>query len=213
MKNKKVIILLVLLCVFQLAFPLSFMVNEKITMNAVVEKGRSYTLEYSKFQYFTKDRVYLNTDELYTAGYTMDIEQLKGYSTYIPQNTLSMYTKVVIKENEDGTIEFSDAESYDKSLLTKDNWFNTYSVFHIDFDECEFVNEEIGLRELVELANIVSDEYVDDRFDVDNFLSEDSYYGGFYIVPIEGKITLNVYDGFAKITELYLGDELILRLK
>lgn len=213
MKNKKVIALLVVLCVFQLAFPLSFMVYESVSMNNVIEKGKSYTLEYSKIQYFTKDRIYLNTDELYTVGYTMDIEQLKGYSTYIPQNTLSMYTKVVINESEDGTIEFFDAEAYDKSLLTKENWFNTYSLFHINFDEYEFVNEEIGLRELVELANIVSDEYVDDRFDVDAFLSEDSYYGGFYIVPLEGKITLNVYDGFAKITELYLGDELILRLK
>lgn len=213
MKNKKVIALLVVLCVFQLVFPLSFMVYESVSMNNVIEKGKSYTLEYSKIQYFTKDRIYLNTDELYTVGYTMDIEQLKGYSTYIPQNTLSMYTKVVINESEDGTIEFFDAEAYDKSLLTKENWFNTYSLFHINFDEYEFVNEEIGLRELVELANIVSDEYVDDRFDVDAFLSEDSYYGGFYIVPIEGKITLNVYDGFAKITELYLGDELILRLK
>jgi len=213
MKNKKVIALLVALCVFQLAFPLSFMVYESVSMNNVIEKGKSYTLEYSKIRYFTKDRIYLNTDELYTVGYTMDIEQLKGYSTYIPQNTLSMYTKVVINESEDGTIEFFDAEAYDKSLLTKENWFNTYSLFHINFDEYEFVNEEIGLRELVELANIVSDEYVDDRFDVDAFLSEDSYYGGFYIVPLEGKITLNVYDGFAKITELYLGDELILRLK
>lgn len=213
MKNKKVIALLVVLCVFQLAFPLSFMVYESVSMNNVIEKGKSYTLEYSKIQHFTKDRIYLNTDELYTVGYTMDIEQLKGYSTYIPQNTLSMYTKVVINESEDGTIEFFDAEAYDKSLLTKENWFNTYSLFHINFDEYEFVNEEIGLRELVELANIVSDEYVDDRFDVDAFLSEDSYYGGFYIVPLEGKITLKVYDGFAKITELYLGDELILRLK
>lgn len=213
MKNKKVIALLVALCVFQLAFPLSFMVYESVSMNNVIEKGKSYTLEYSKIQYFTKDRIYLNTDELYTVGYTMDIEQLKGYSTYIPQNTLSMYTKVVINESEDGTIEFFDAEAYDKSLLTKENWFNTYSLFHINFDEYEFVNEEIGLRELVELANIVSDEYVDDRFDVDAFLAEDSYYGGFYIVPLEGKITLNVYNGFAKITELYLGDELILRLK
>lgn len=213
MKNKKVIILLVMLCIFQLVFPLSFMAYERVSMNNVIEKGKSYTLEYSKFQHFTKDRVYLNTDELYTVGYTMDIELLKGYTTYIPQCTLSEYTKVVIKENEDGTTEFYDTEAYDKSLLTKDNWFNTYSTFHIDFDEYEFADEKIGLRELVELANIISDEYTDEYFDVDAFLSEDSYCGGFYSVPIEGKITVNVYNGFAKITELYIGDELILRLK
>ena len=74
-------------------------------------------------------------------------------------------------------------------------------------------NTESACDKLVELANYVSDEYVDESFDVDGFLAEDGYYGGFYMVPFEGKITLKVYNGFAKITELYLGDELILKLK
>ncbi|MBQ7005896.1 MAG: hypothetical protein IJN68_05655 [Clostridia bacterium] len=213
MKKKTVIILLAVIAVLQLLFPLSFMAYEKIAMNAVVEKGASYTLEYSKFNHFYKESVHLNTDDLYTVGYTMDIEQLKGYTNFIPANTLSVYRKVVIRENENGIYEFYDAETCDSSLIEKDNWFNVQSAFFIRFEEYDFVNESIGLRELVELANYVSDEYVDESFDVDGFLAEDGYYGGFYMVPFEGKITLKVYNGFAKITELYLGDELILTLK
>lgn len=213
MKKKAVVILLAVIAVCQLLFPMSFVIYEKVSWDRVIEKGRSYTLEYSEFNHFDKERLYFNTDELYTVGYTMDIEKLKGYTTYIPNDTLSMYTKVVIKENEDGVMEFFDAEDYDKALLTKDNWFNIYSTFSVKFDEYEFVNKDFGLRELVEFANIVSDEYVDESFDVDEFLAEDSYYGGFYLVPFEGRITLNVYNGFAKITEVYLGDELILTLK
>ena len=213
MKKKAVVILLAVIAVCQLLFPMSFVIYEKVSWDRVIEKGRSYTLEYSEFNHFDKERFYINTDELYTVGYTMDIEKLKSYTTYIPNDTLSMYTKVVIKENEDGVMEFFDAEDYDKALLTKDNWFNIYSTFSVKFDEYEFVNKDFGLRELVEFANIVSDEYVDESFDVDEFLAEDSYYGGFYMVPFEGRITLNVYNGFAKITEVYLGDELILTLK
>lgn len=213
MKKKAVVILLAVIAVCQLLFPMSFVIYEKVSWDRVIEKGRSYTLEYSEFNLFDKERLYFNTDELYTVGYTMDIEKLKGYTTYIPNNTLSMYTKVVIKENEDGVMEFFDAEDYDKALITKDNWFNIYSTFSVKFDEYEFVNKDFGLRELVEFANIVSDEYVDESFDVDEFLAEDSYYGGFYLVPAEGKITIKVYNGFAKITEVYLGDELIMKLK
>lgn len=213
MRKKMAVILLSVLAVIQLLFPLSFPVYEKISMDAVVRKGTRYTLEYSSFDHFFKDRVYLNTDELYTVGYTMDIEQLKGYLTYIPANTLSEYSKVVIKENEDGIYEFYDAESCDKSLIEKGNCFSPQSVFLIKFEEYEFVNEDFGLRELVEFANYASDEYVDEAFDADAFLAEDSYYGGFFQVPCEGRITLNVYNGFAKITEVYLGDELIMKLK
>ena len=213
MKKKTVVILLVFVAVCQLLFPMSFVIYEKVTMNAVIEKGTSYTLEYSKFMHFDKERAYLNTDELYTVGYTMDIERLKDYTNYIPANTLSEYSEVVIKQNEDGIYEFYDAESCDKSLIEKDNCFSMQSVFLVNFDEYDFVSDAVGLRELVEFANHASDEYVDESFDVDEFLAEDSYYGGFYMVPFEGRITLNVYNGFAKITEVYLGDELIMKLK
>lgn len=212
MKNKKIPVLLIVVAVFQLVFPLSFMAYEKIAMNAVVEKGTSYTLEYTKFDRFDKEVINLNTDDMYTVGYVFDIEKLKEDEDFIPHNTISVYKKVVIKEREDGTFEFFDAESCDKSVIKKDNCFNVDAVFHMELDEYEFVNDNVGLRQIAELANFVSDNY-DEHFDVDEFLAEDSYYGGFYWVPIEGKVTIKVYNGFAKITELYLGDELILKLK
>ena len=213
MKKKAVVILLVAVAVCQLLFPLSFIAYEKVTMNAVIEKGASYTLEYTRFYDFDKNIITLNTDDWYTVGYVWDKTKLIEYEDYIPNDTLSMYNKVVINEKEDGTLEFYDAETCDKSLVKKDNWFYIHSTFHITLDEYEFVNDDFGLRELVLLANDVGDNYVEEHFDIDNFLSEDSYYGGFYMVPIEGKVTINVYNGFAKITELYIGDELVLKLK
>ncbi len=213
MKNKKVVALLVVLALIQLVFPLSFMAYEKLSMDAVIQKGASYTLDYTKFNHFDKQTINLNTDDIYTVGYKWDGNDYGMGEHYIPYDTVSVFRAVGIRKDEKGEIEFFDAESCDKALLKKDNWFNVNSTFHIILDEYEFANEEIGLRELVELANHVGDNYDKERFDIDAFMQDNSYYGGFYMVPIEGKMTIKVYNGFAKITELFIGDELVLKLK
>ena len=216
MKNKKALTALIIVAVFQLVLPLGLLAYENVMLAQVADKGTAYTLDYTRFEYFNREYISPDTDWIYTVGYTWDRE---GYydenadDYYIPHNPLCVYTCVGIKVNEAGGFEFFDVESCDKSLLTNDNWFKTYRAFHIDLDKYEFVKEDFGLKEIFELA-ILSGAENYENLDFEQFMqSRDGYYGGLYNAKLEGKVVLKVYKGYARITELYLGDELIMKLK
>lgn len=217
MKNKKIVILLVLLCAFQLLFPLSFVVNERLTIDNVFKEGKSYTLDFTRFEYFNPTYINTDTGSIYTVGYNFDREEYydeEADDYYIPHDTIFIYDRVGIIEKEDGTLEFFDAENCDKAILANDNWFRTYHAFQIELKDYEFADDNFGLKELFELALYCGAENYN-GLDFEGFtsLSEGGYYEGVFDAKIEGKIVIKVYDGYARVSELYIGDELILRRK
>ena len=58
MKNKKGLIVLVVLAVIQLAFPVSFFAYEKAIEKVTIEKGESYTLRYMNITHFEEHILY-----------------------------------------------------------------------------------------------------------------------------------------------------------
>lgn len=209
MKNKKALVLLIALSLIQLLFPVSLLVYEDIMMDKVIEKGQSYTLDYTQITHFNKAAIGLDTDEIYTVGYRWDYKNRED--GYIPHDTVSVYSKVGIREKEDGSIEFFDTEG--DGELTKYNWFHTYDALRLRLDEYEFVRADFGMKELFEAGLYLSEDTTNDTTFEKFMQSEDGYYNGIWHIPFEGRITLKVYNGFAKISEFYIGDELVLRYK
>ncbi len=217
MKNKKIVILLVLLCVFQLLFPMSFVVNERRTIDNLFENGKSYTLDFTRFEYFNPTYIDVDTGSIYAVGHTFNREEYydeEADDYYIPYDTVFVHDRVGISEKEDGTLEFFDAENCDKALLTKDNWFHTYHAFQIELKDYEFVRDNFGLKELFELAlDCGAENYNGLDFEGFTCLSEGGYYDGIFDAKIEGKVVMKVYDGYARVSELYIDDVLVLRHK
>lgn len=212
MKNKKIIALLIVLALIQLIFPLSFVAKERKAMEAVIEKGTDYTLEFTAFNYFSAEYINLNTDSLYTVGYKWDGNDYGMGEYYMPHDTLSVFRIVGIRQDEKGELDFFDAESCDKALLTKDNWFDTAYSFRLSLKDYEFASDDLNLESLFDLSMKLGEAY--DELDFEIFTQKkDGYYDGIFDIPIEGKITLKVYNGHAKITELFIGDELVLKHK
>lgn len=209
MKNKKAVALLITLSLIQLLFPVSLLVYENKAVDKVVEKGRSYTLGFTQITHINRAVMSIDTDEIYTVGYDWYYDE--NHENNIPYDTIGVYSKVGIREKEDGSIEFFDAEGY--RTLTCYNWFSTYDAFRLRLDEYEFVREDFGIKELFEACLYLSEDTTGDTTFESFMKSEDGYYNGIWHVGLEGKITLKVYNGMAKISELYIGDELVLRYK
>ena len=215
MKNKKGLIILVVLAVIQLAFPVGFFVYEKAVEKAVVEKGESYTLRYMYITHFNKKSISLDTDEIYAVGYETDWDVAGEYyeeENYIYRDTVSMYSKVVISKNSDGNIMFYDAEA-EGAELADYNWFSTFDVFHLDPEEYEFVPDNFGMKELFELGMFLSRDKDEDLTFEEFMKTDEGYFKGIWSIPLDSTVTLKVYKGVAIISEFYIGDELILKHK
>ena len=207
--------MLVVVAVLQLAFPVSFFVYENIMTDRIVEKGKSYTLDYTCMTHFNREFISLDTKELYTVGYDWDYKKSKAKQEdkyYIPYNSLMNYHEVGIREKEGGGVSFFDVEK-EKDSVTEYNRFYVYNALQIDLDDYEFVRPDFGLKEMYDLCLLLSDDSTNDITFEEFMHSEDGYYNGLWHINIEGKITLKVYDGYAKISEIYMGDELVLRYK
>ena len=215
MKNKKGLIILVVLAVIQLAFPVGFFAYEKTVEKITIEKGESYTLRYVYITHFNKKRISLDTDNVYAVGYETDWDVAEKYyeeENYIYRDTVSLYSKVVINKKDDGSIMFYDAET-EGMELTDYNWFGTYNVFRLDTEEYKFIPEDFGMKELFEIGMFLSKDK-DESLTFEEFMETDEgYFKGIWSIPLNSTVTLKVYKGTAVIDEFYIGDQLILKHK
>ena len=215
MKNKKGLIILVVLAVIQLAFSVGYFAYEKSVEKSVIEKGESYTLRYMNITNFNKSSMSLDTDEIYAVGYETDWDVAEEYyedENYIYSDTVSLYSKVLISKNADGSIMFYDAETKGAEL-TDSNWFSTFDVFHPDPADYEFVSEDFGMKELFDLGMLLSKDK-DENLTYEEFMrTDDGYYKGIWSIPLDGTVTLKVYKGIGIIDEIYIGDQLIMKHK
>lgn len=214
MNFKKYLTVLVILAVIQLGFPVGLFVYEDYMQKEIVQKGKQYTLSYTHISHFTKKGISLDTGEIYTVDYEVgqDIRNDNYYDgAYMYHDTLSVYSEVVIEEKEDGTVRFFSVS--DDKELTKYNWFEVHGNFRINLADYEFVNESFGIKEFYDLGILLSEDTTNDTTFESFMQSKDGYYNGIWHIPLEGKVTLCVYDGYTEISEFYIGDELILKLK
>lgn len=215
MKNKKGLIFLLVLALIQLAFPVSVFAYEKAIERSVIEKGESYTLRYMNITHLNKEKISLDSDEIYAVGYETDWDVAEKYyedEYYIYHDVVSLYSKVVINKKPDGDVMFFDAEA-EGVELTKYNWFRTYKVFHLDIADYEFVSDEFGMKELYDLGIFLSKDETNDLTFEQFMKGEDGYYSGIWHIPLGGRVTLKVYNGVGLISEFYIGDQLVLRHK
>ena len=215
MKNKKGLIILVVLAVIQLAFPVGFFAYEKEVERAAIEKGESYTLRYMNITHFNKKSIHIDTDDIYAVGYETDWDVAEKYyeeENYIYRDTVNLYSKVVINKTADGNVMFYDAGA-EGVELTDYNWFGTYDVFQPDPAEYEFVPEDFGMKELFDLGMLLSKDK-DDSLTFEEFMETDEgYFKGIWSIPLSGTVTLKVYKGVAVIDEFYIEDQLIMKHK
>lgn len=209
MKNKKALAVLIALAIIQLIFPVSLFVYQSVTEQNIIEQGKKYTLNYTEISHFTKEKIGVDTDEIYSVKwYDPDIDE------YVHDAAICLYSKVRVEEKADGSLEFFDAEEgTEDNRFTDYNWFISHEVFNFDIDDFEFVVDEFGMKELYDLSFYLSEEKPKELTYEEFMTSKDGYYTGLWNIPIEGKITLCVYKGHAEISELYIGDELIMKHK
>lgn len=209
MKNKKALAVLIALAIIQLIFPVSLFVYQSAAEQNIIEKGKRYTLNYTEISHFTKEKIGVDTDEIYSVKwYDPDAAE------YVYDAAICLYSKVRIEEKADGSFEFFDAEQgAEDDKLTDYNWFRPHEAFGFDVDDFEFVSDEMGIKELYDLGFYLSEEKPDDLTYEDFMTSKDGYYTGMWNIPLEGKVTFCVYKGFAVIDEFYIGDELIMKRK
>lgn len=210
MKNKKTIALLLVVALIQLIFPVSIIAYENSLMKTVVEKGEKYTLDYGQIIHMNKTYMYLDTEELYSveeryASVSEDYDYYGGW--------LGGYNKVGIETDEKGKVHFYDTDDLSVGATDYNRLKYDYNLFYLYFEDYEFVNPDFGLKELAELGILLCEDEVRPIDSYEEFMYDEGYIGQLYQMPLDGKVTLCVYKDYAVVSELYIGDELILRYK
>lgn len=210
MKNKKTIALLLVVALIQLIFPVSIIAYENSLMKTVVEKGEKYTLDYGQIIHMNKTYMYLDTEELYSveeryASVSEDYDYYGGW--------LGGYNKVGIETDEKGKVHFYDTDDLSVGATDYNRLKYDYNLFYLYFEDYEFVNPDFGLKELAELGILLCEDEVRPIDSYEEFMYDEGYIGQLYQMPLDGKVTLCVYKDYAIVSELYIGDELILRYK
>ncbi len=203
MKNKKMIAVLVVFALLQLMFPGAVIAYERSFMRAVIEKGECYTLEFDGISLFNKDSLTIDRYNVKIGG---DYENM----TYLSRGDASYFFDMIIEKDKDGVCTVYTVDTEGK-VATDYNLFRANKAFSLDFEDYDFAREGIGMRELFELCRYLC--Y--DDYDVESYeeFADTEAYNALHEIDLDGKVVLSVYKGMAKIKELYIEDELILRHK
>lgn len=199
-----------MVALIQLIFPVSIIAYENSLMKTVVEKGEKYTLDYGQIIHMNKTYMYLDTEELYSveeryASVSEDYDYYGGW--------LGGYNKVGIETDEKGKVHFYDTDDLSVGATDYNRLKYNYNLFYLYFENYEFVNPDFGLKELAELGILLCEDEVRPIDSYEEFMYDEGYIGQLYQMPLDGKVTLCVYKDYAVVSELYIGDELILRHK
>lgn len=199
-----------MVALIQLIFPVSIIAYENSLMKTVVEKGEKYTLDYGQIIHMNKTYMYLDTEELYSveeryASVSEDYDYYGGW--------LGGYNKVGIETDEKGKVHFYDTDDLSVGATDYNRLKYDYNLFYLYFEDYEFVNPDFGLKELAELGILLCEDEVRPIDSYEEFMYDEGYIGQLYQMPLDGKVTLCVYKDYAVVSELYIGDELILRHK
>lgn len=210
MKNKKMIAVLLAVALVQLLFPVGFIACENSLIDTVIEKGEKYTLDYSQIIHMNKAYMYLDTEDLYRVEerYASVDDNNYNYGGW-----LGGYSEVGVEKDENGKVTFYDADDLNVGATDYNRLHYNYNLFYLYFENYEFVNPDFGLKELAELGILLCEDEDNPISSYEEFMYDEGYTGMLYHMSVDGKITLCVYKDYAVVSELYIGDELILRHK
>ena len=210
MKNKRIIAVLLAVALIQLLFPVGFIACENRLIDTVIEKGGKYTLKNSYISHMNKSYMYINTEELYRVEerYASVVEHKFNYGGWI-----GSYSMVGVETDEKGDVNFYDTDDLSVGATDYNRLKYNYNLFYLYFENYEFVNPDFGLKELAELGILLCEDEVRPIDSYEEFMYDEGYIGQLYQMPLDGKVTLCVYKDYAVVSELYIGDELILRHK
>ncbi len=219
MKNRLLGVFLVVTVILQLAFPSYFLFEALERENKTYERGTEYTLKFDEIDFFYE-----------SDGYRFNYQD--NYCVENPDSgsdDLWDYYTFAVAKGENGETLFFDPDKLSREQLqTMDVFPSPYGKIVLDFENCEFCgsikNEEEFYNFLIEsLMELYSE---DEDVNIDSFPSFEDYKSGKYMdsmywdqymllgyAPVEGTLTVKISDGELIVTELYLGDELILKLK
>lgn len=207
MKKKIMIVFLAAVSFFQLAFPIGVIAYENRFMDAVVENGGKYSLDFSRVIYINKEYMYIDTEELYRV-------ENRNPEAYKEDGLLGSYNEVSIENGKDGKVRFFNAEGLNREINDCNRFQYNYNLFYLYFSDYEFVSTDYGMKELVETAVLHTEDQENTVTGFEQFMSPpEGFNNGIYHIPLDGRITLCVYNGYAVISELYVGDKLVLRRK
>lgn len=210
MKNKKALAVLLVVALIQLIFPVAVISYENSLMAAVIEKGEKYTLSYGQIIQMNKTYMYIDIEDLYRvelryASNDEDYEQPVGW--------LGGYSVLGIEKDEEGKVHFYDTDDLSEGETDYNRLQYNYNLFYLYFSDYEFVSVDFGLKELAEKGLLLCEDETTGISSYEEFMQDDGYIGMLCHVPLEGKITLCVYKGHAVVSELYIGDTLVMRHK
>lgn len=210
MKNKKIIAILLVVALVQLIFPVGFIACENRLMDTVIENGEKYTLKYSYINHMNKAYMYLDTEDLYRVeeryASVSDIFDIYG-------GRLGGYDVIGVEKDENGEVCFYDTDDLSVGATDYNRLHYNYNLFYLYFEDYEFVNPEFGLKELAELGILVCEDEHNPIDSYEEFMYDEGYIGMLYNMPVDGKVTLCIYKEYAVVSEVYIGDELVLRHK
>ena len=210
MKNKKTIAVLLAVALIQLLFPVCFVACENSLIDTVIEKGGKYTLKYSYISHMNKTYMYLDTEELYRVE---ERYASVGDHNYNYGGWIGGYNEVGIETDENGTVHFYDTDDLSVGTTDYNRLHYNYNLFYLYFEDYEFVNPDFGLKELAELGILLCEKENNPINSYEEFMYDEGYIGMLYQMPLDGKITLCIYKDYAIVSEVYIGEELVLKHK
>lgn len=210
MRNKKMIALLLVVALIQLVFPVGVIAYENRLMSTVIEKGGKYTLDFTRIVHMNKACMYIDTEDLYRVENRYALND-KDYEE--PIGWLGSHSVIGVEKDENEKVHFYDTDDLNEGATDYNRLRYTYNLFYLYFSDYEFVNPDVGLRELAELGILLCEDETNPINSYEEFMYDEGYIGMLYNMPVDGKITLCVYKDYAVVSELYIGDVLILKHK
>lgn len=211
MKNKKYIAILLLIAIVQLAFPVGFVAYENSLIDTVIEKGEKYTLDYSYINHMNKAYLYVNTEDKYRVEHryaSVDEDDWRYNESWLGSRDVTG-----IEKDENGKVHFYDTDDLSVGATDYNRLHYNYNLFYLYFEDYEFVNPEFGLKELAELGISVCEDESNNINSYEEFMYDEEYIGMLYHMPVDGKVTLCIYKDYAIVSEVYIGEDLVLRHK
>lgn len=203
MKNKKIIAFLVVFSLLQLMLPCAMIAYERSFIRDVVQKGECYTLEFDGISHFNKDSLTIDRYNVRVGG---DYEDMN----FLSWADASYFFDMIIEKDKDGVCTVYTADTEGKAI-TDYNLFRANKAFNLEFEDYDFVREDLGVKELFEFCRHLC--YDDNGVESYEEFADTEAYSALHEIDLYGKVVLSVYKGMPVIKELYIDDELILRHK